>query len=127
MSRAGNCDGRQRRRIERHREARSGEAGRETELPGDGGVGRQPVQPVHQIAGDDVGPDLRVIHAVAAADRQALVAARVPAEADARREVRRGVGQGLTVVAEPEVDREVGVQAECCPVTNPATSHCVRS
>ena len=39
------------------------------------------------------------------------VAARVPAEAQARREVQRRIGQRLPVVAEPQIEREVVAHA----------------
>jgi hypothetical protein len=101
--------GRQHPRVEVDGDA--GQAGRKSELPGDGGVGRQAVEAVDQVARDRVGADLRVIHAVAAAHRGASVAARVPAEADTGREVRRGVGQRLEVVAQADVHGQVLMRA----------------
>ncbi len=108
--------GRQRPRIERQRQARSGQAGREAELAGRRRVGRESVETVRSDSSAiGVGADLRVVHPVAAADREARVAARMPAEADARREVLRRVGQRLAVVAQPEVDGEVVAARGCCP------------
>ena len=75
--------------------------------PGVGGVGRQSVEAVHEIAGDEIRLDLRVVHAVAAADGQARIAVRMPAEADARLEVFLRIGQRLPVVAQAGVDVEV--------------------
>ena len=103
---------RQRLRVERHRQARPRQAGRETGLPGRRGVGREAVQAVYQVAGEHIRDELGVVHAVAAANRGARVTPGVPAEADARREVGFRVGQRLLVVAEPGVEREVVVHAD---------------
>src|SRR6185436_16975353 len=51
--------------------------------------------------------NLRVIHRVAAANRGAAVTAGLPGKADARLEVLRRGRQGLTIVAETEIKREV--------------------
>src|SRR5439155_1001323 len=83
-----------------------------TELPRRRGVGGQSVQSVHQVARDRVGSNLRVIHSVAAANREARTAPRMPAEASARREVLLGVGQSLMVVTKPEIDSEIAAHVD---------------
>ena len=98
---------RQRLRIELQRQARPGQAGRESELARRRRVGGVAVEAAGQRARDRVGADLRVVETVAAANRSARVAAGMPAEADARREVLRRIRQRLPVVAQPEIERQV--------------------
>ena len=104
MLRAGCCDERERAWIEGQRDAGSGQAGGESGLSWRGRVGDDAVEAAGQRAGDRVGANLRVVHPVAAADREPGIAVGMPAEADARREVRGRVGQRLPVVAEARVD-----------------------
>ena len=66
--------GRQRPRVEGQGKTGSGQAGRESELAWDRGVGRQTVEAVDEVARDRVGTDLRVVHGVSAADRRPGVA-----------------------------------------------------
>src|SRR4029450_9439314 len=61
---------------------------------------------------DQIRSDLRVVHPVAAANREPRIAVRVPAEAHPRREIRGGIGQRLAVVPQPEVEREAAPPAE---------------
>jgi hypothetical protein len=65
---------RQRLRIERHRDARRVQTGREAGLSRRRGVGDQAFESAGQRAGQRVGANLRVVHPVAAADREARVA-----------------------------------------------------
>src|SRR5262245_33856750 len=99
---------RERLRIKHQRQTRSGQAGGEAELAGNCSVGRQSVQSVYQVAGNLIGSNLRVIHRVAAADRQPRLSTRMPTEPDARRKVLRRVGQRLSVITESRFKGEVG-------------------
>ena len=98
---------RQRPRVERQRQAGARQAGREAELARNGGVRGQAVQPADQGIADEVRLELRVVNAVAAADGEPRTAGRAPGEAHARREVLGGVQQGLAVVAQPEIQRQL--------------------
>ena len=99
-------------RIKRQREAWSRKAGWEAELPGSRSVSRQSIQPVYEVAGYLIRANLRVVHAVAAANRRPRIAPRVPAEADARCEVLCRVGQSLPVVAQSEIERQVAADMD---------------
>ena len=127
MLRAGCCDERQRARIEGQRQARPGQAGREPGLSGRRRVGDDAVEAAGQRAGDRVGANLRVVHPVAAADREPRIAVRMPAEADARREVRGRVGQRLPVVAQARVDASGRRCTRMLSCTNATDIHCFSS
>src|SRR5262249_30388224 len=86
---------------------RAGETGREAELSGHGGVGRETIEAAGERGGDEVRLDLRVVHAVAAAHGQVRVAHRMPSESDARLEVVLGIGECLPVVTQAGIDGEV--------------------
>ena len=88
------------------------QARREAGLSGRRRVGDDAVEATGERARDRVRANLRVVHPVAAANREPRIAVRMPAEADARREIRRRVGQRLPVVAEAGVDRQVVAQAD---------------
>ena len=81
-------------------------------MTGGGGVGGQAIQAIHQIAGDQIRLNLRIVHAIAAAYGGARIATGMPAETNARGEVFGRVRQGLAVVAEAEVDGKVAAQVD---------------
>src|SRR6185369_4190473 len=89
---------------------RSNEARRKPDLARSGRIRRQPIEPIDEITGDSVRADLRVIHRVAAANRSSRVSARIPAKADARREVGVRVGERLAVITQSEIEREIAAQ-----------------
>src|SRR4029079_14168414 len=92
------------------RKARAGEAGREAELSWSSGVGRQSIEAIHEIAGDCIRSDLRVVNAVAAANRQTRIAAGKPAETQAWSEIVLVVRQCLPVIAKSGVESQILVQ-----------------
>src|SRR5262249_15360673 len=83
------------------------EAGREAELARRRGVGRESIESAGQRGRVQIRLDLRVVHAVAAADRGARIAVRMPAEAEARLEILLRVGERLALPAQAGVEGEV--------------------
>src|SRR5712671_5799151 len=92
--------------IDIHRHAR--QRCRETRLTGSRRVGCQSIEPVHQITRDQVRLNLRVVHTITTANRHSRIAAGMPTEAHARLKVPLRVSQGLTVVAQTEIQSQIG-------------------
>src|SRR6185369_2979017 len=70
-------------------------------------VGEDSLRSAERKRGLRVRPQLREVRAVAAANRGFRIATRIPAEAEARREIVFAVAEGLPVVAEAEIERQV--------------------
>ena len=94
------------------RNRHGGNRGREPGLSGRGGVGELSFRAAEREVRVGVGAQHRGVETVAAAHRSAGVAAGMPAEAGARLEVLLAVAEGLPVVAEAEIDRQVGPQSK---------------
>jgi hypothetical protein len=91
---------------------RTRQAGRKARLSRRGGIGEDAFRPAQLEVRVGVRAQHRVVEPVAAADGGLRIAARIPAEPEAWRDVVLAVAEGLAIVAQAEIEGQIGPRAE---------------